>query len=62
MDSSVRWIRPEDFHEQTASLNFFHRLTDTILFDMSFDVDEENVFPGFPARRAGFDFCHIEAV
>ena len=27
-----------------------------------FDVDEEDIFPGFPLRRSGFNFRHADAM
>src|SRR6185295_10270202 len=62
MASTVGRVGPEDFHEQTSACDFFDGFLDPLFLNMPFDVDEENVLPGFSSGRPRFNLGQAEAV
>lgn len=54
------WIRTEHFHEEAASGDFLDGLLDPLFFNMTLDVDEKNVFPGFAPLGARLDLGHAQ--
>jgi hypothetical protein len=62
MTSIVSRVRSEDFHEQAAASDFFDGFLDAVLLNVPFDIDEENVFPGFSPGRTRFNLGHAEAM
>src|SRR5215204_4053563 len=62
MGLAVRRVRSQNFHKEAASFNFFHRFVDSLLVDMSFNVNKEDIFPRFTAGRPGLDLGHADSV
>ena len=62
MASTVSWIGAQYFHEETAACDFFDGFLHPLFLHMPFDIDEENVLPGFSPGRTRFDLGHTQAV
>jgi hypothetical protein len=62
MTSTVGWIGSEDFHKQAAANDFIDGFLDPFFLDVSFDIDEEDVLPGFSSGRARFDLGQAQAM
>jgi hypothetical protein len=62
MASTVGWIGTQHLHEKTAAGDFFDSFLDPLFLPMPFDIDKENVFPGFSPGRTRLNLGHAQAM
>jgi hypothetical protein len=55
-------IGSKDFHEEAATGDFFDSLLNPLFFNMPFDIDEENIFPGFSPGGTRLNLGHAQAM